>query len=92
MTARQFFNLVAELRRTQKEYFKTRDKNTLQQSKRLEKMVDDEIARVQTLLQARNCQDCLYCDGAYACDIRQDYIEHYFAQTCQDYKPKQKPI
>lgn len=46
MDARQFFNLVSEMRNKQKEYFKTRTQSALKESKALEKRVDDEIARV----------------------------------------------
>ncbi len=45
MDARQFFNLVSEMRNKQKEYFKTRTQSALKESKALEKRVDDEIAR-----------------------------------------------
>lgn len=50
MNARQFFNLVSQMRATQKEYFRTRSKEVLLQSKRVEKRVDDEIIRVYNIL------------------------------------------
>lgn len=50
MTSREFFEKVAEMRRAQRDYFKTRDKATLIQSKTLEKEVDDEIKRVTEFL------------------------------------------
>ena len=50
MTARDFFNLVARMRANQKEYFRTRSASVLQESKRLEKQVDDEIQRVNELI------------------------------------------
>lgn len=50
MNARAFFDLVADMRKTQKEYFATRDTTVLQASKRLEKQVDDEIERVYKIL------------------------------------------
>lgn len=50
MNARQFFNLVSQMRATQKEYFRTRSKEVLLQSKQLEKRVDDEILRVNNIL------------------------------------------
>ena len=50
MTARDFFNLVARMRDNQKEYFRTRSSSVLQESKRLEKQVDDEIQRVNELI------------------------------------------
>ena len=46
MNAKQFFDLVAQMRQAQKNYFKTRDTVLLQQSKLLEKQVDAEIDRV----------------------------------------------
>lgn len=56
MTNRQFFDLVAQLRWYQKEYFATRSRESLQQAKALEKRVDDEIARVQKILAQREQQ------------------------------------
>ena len=50
MDARAFFDLVARMRAKQKEYFKTRTSASLTESKRLEKMVDDEIARVEKIV------------------------------------------
>lgn len=46
MTAKDFFDLVTEMRQNQKDYFKTRSYESLRRSKELEKQVDDEIARV----------------------------------------------
>lgn len=51
MTARDFFEKVAEMRRAQRDYFKTRDKDTLIRSKTLEKEVDDEIKRVNEIIE-----------------------------------------
>lgn len=48
--AYQFFRLVERMRKAQKEYFKYRTSNVLNESKRLEKEVDDEISRVNNLL------------------------------------------
>lgn len=50
MTARDFFNLVREMREAQKGYFSTRSKDLLEKSKQLEREVDREIARVDKLL------------------------------------------
>lgn len=50
MTARDFFNLVARMRDKQKEYFRTRSASVLQESKRLEKQVDEEIQRVNEII------------------------------------------
>lgn len=49
MNAREFFYLVAEMRRAQRNYFKTREQRTLVASKILEKQVDDEIIRVEEI-------------------------------------------
>lgn len=47
----QFFNLVKAMRAAQKEYFSTRSQQALQQSKELEKRVDDCIKRGDEYLQ-----------------------------------------
>ena len=41
--ARQFFDLVRSMREAQKTYFRTRATSALNESRRLEKAVDDEI-------------------------------------------------
>lgn len=53
MKSRDFFDLVSEMRSTQKEYFKTRDKDVLNKSKDLERRVDNEIERVNKILAER---------------------------------------
>lgn len=50
MDAKAFFDLVCLMRAHQKEYFKTRDKDVLIKSKQYEKLVDQEIDRVKTIL------------------------------------------
>lgn len=50
MTAKDFFNLVEQMRQNQKNYFKTRSTESLHKSKELEKQVDDEIARVNKIM------------------------------------------
>lgn len=49
MTAYEFFNLTREVRSLQKEYFKTRETETLRQAKQKEKQLDAEIDRVTAL-------------------------------------------
>lgn len=49
MNAKQFFDLVSEMRQKQTEFFKTHNPIVLQQSKDLERLVDKEIARVKRL-------------------------------------------
>lgn len=50
MDSRQFFERVKMMRHFQKEYFKTRSRTALQQSKALEREIDAEIDRVNRLL------------------------------------------
>lgn len=50
MKPREFYDLVVRMRAKQKEYFKTRTNASLTESKRLEKIVDDEIARVDKIV------------------------------------------
>ena len=50
MDAKSFFKLVTALRGKQKEYFRTRSQSALRESKALEKRVDDEIKRVEQIL------------------------------------------
>lgn len=50
MDGRQFFERVKIMRHFQKEYFKTRSRTALQQSKALEREIDEEIDRVNRLL------------------------------------------
>ncbi|GFI01098.1 hypothetical protein IMSAGC004_03509 [Bacteroidaceae bacterium] len=49
MNARQFFDKVVEMRRLQKEYFKSRSHLTLEKSKAVEREIDQEIKRVQDI-------------------------------------------
>lgn len=49
--ARAFFDLVIEMRKAQKEYFKTRSSESLTRSKDLERQVDKEIQRANEILQ-----------------------------------------
>lgn len=49
MSPKEFFDKVVKMRAAQKEYFKFRSTTSLNASKRLEKEIDDEIARVQKI-------------------------------------------
>lgn len=49
MEAREFFDKVVQMREAQKKYFKMRTSLDLAAAKKLEKEIDEEIARVQTL-------------------------------------------
>lgn len=53
MNAREFFDKVVEMRNAQKKYFETRDKDVLDEAKRLEKEIDAEIRRVEIVLKLR---------------------------------------
>ena len=50
MDARQFFELVRQMRAHQREYFKHKRRSDLQTSKILERKVDEEIRRVEAIL------------------------------------------
>lgn len=56
MKPKEFFDKVAQMRRMQKEYFKTRSSMALSRSKQLEKEIDDEIKRVEGILGASQPQ------------------------------------
>lgn len=45
MNYQEFRDLVAKMRGAQKEYFKTKNKNYLEYSKSIEKLVDEELAK-----------------------------------------------
>lgn len=57
MNAREFFDKVAQMRSMQKEYFRTRSKTALQESKRLEREIDMEIARVEGIVGKTESED-----------------------------------
>jgi hypothetical protein len=50
MDSKTFFKLVEQMRKAQRKYFASRSSLWLQQSKLLEKEVDAEIDRVNTIL------------------------------------------
>lgn len=50
MNARQFYDKVVEMRTAQREYFATKDRDTLVRAKALEAEIDAEIARVARVL------------------------------------------
>lgn len=54
MKPKEFFDKVSELREAQKEYFKTRNSAALNRSKALEREIDDEISRVNAILNKRS--------------------------------------
>lgn len=54
MTPKEFFDKVSRMRKAQKEYFRTRSGRALSDSKRLEKDIDDEIERVNKVIEAKN--------------------------------------
>lgn len=59
MKAREFFDIVVEMRKAQQRYFKTRKTNDLIESRRIEKVVDEEIDRVTKILDARAAAEAL---------------------------------
>lgn len=50
MDAKTFFDKVSQLRKVQKEYFRTRSSRALTESKRLGKEIDGEIERVNKVM------------------------------------------
>ena len=50
MNSRTFFEKVSLMREAQKEYFRTRSHDALRKSKALEREIDEEIDRVNRLL------------------------------------------
>lgn len=50
MDAKTFFDKVSQLRKAQKEYFRTRSGRALTESKRLEKEIDAEIECVNKVM------------------------------------------
>ena len=56
MNSKQFFEAVVKMRQLQKEYFRTRLSITLQASKKQEKLIDDEISRVNSVLSNKGRQ------------------------------------
>ena len=53
MNSKEFFYKVAAMRKAQKDYFKTRNTRYLNESKVLEKEIDEEIERVQRIVEER---------------------------------------
>lgn len=50
MTAKEFFDLVVEMRKHQKDFFSTRSTEAYQKSVKAEKQVDAEINRVNKIM------------------------------------------
>lgn len=50
MKPKEFFDAVDRMREKQREYFKTKTNSALTESKRLERIIDDEIERVQRII------------------------------------------
>ena len=54
MNAKEFFYTVKAMREAQKKYFQYRTQAMLQESKRLESIIDKEIKRVEDYLEEKN--------------------------------------
>lgn len=54
MSPKEFYDNVVKMREAQKAYFKFRTSAELAKSKHLEKLIDNEIARVKKLEEERN--------------------------------------
>lgn len=57
MNAQQFYNLVKEMRKAQKRYFFSKQPSDLQEAKRYERDIDEEIKRVEKVLKQRRQQN-----------------------------------
>ncbi len=64
MTPKEFFEKVEKMREAQKNYFKTRSSMALQLSKRLEKEIDEEIVRVNKVINKPNPQNSLFGENS----------------------------
>lgn len=53
MNPREFFYAVAQMRSAQRNYFKNRDQMTLRAARKLENIIDAEIARVRAIVDAQ---------------------------------------
>ena len=60
MKPKEFFDTVAQMRAAQKKFFKSHSSFDLQESKRLEKIIDAEIERVQGLEEGKPQQLTLF--------------------------------
>lgn len=60
MSAKEFFELVKSMRKAQKDYFATRTNSALNKSKQLEREVDAEIKRVETIIKGDAVQQKLF--------------------------------
>lgn len=56
MTPKQFYDTVVQMRQAQKNYYKTRQREALQQALNLEKIIDDEISRVSQVINSKGEQ------------------------------------
>jgi hypothetical protein len=60
MKPKEFFDTVVQMRAAQKRFFKSHSSFDLQESKRLEKIIDKEIERVQGLEEGKPQQLTLF--------------------------------
>lgn len=56
MNAKQFYETTRAMRAAQKKFFKSRSSFDLREAKRLEKVIDDEIARVDAIEESKQPQ------------------------------------
>jgi len=53
MDAKKFYDTVKKMREAQRLYFKTRSPSALEESRRLERTIDEEIQRVERIIYDR---------------------------------------
>ena len=56
MTHEEFFYLVAEMRDAQKRYFQSRDRRVFLACRKLENIIDNEIARVKDIISQQDAR------------------------------------
>lgn len=60
MDAKSFFRKVEQMRKAQKEYFRTKSGRALNESKQLERAIDAEIERVNRVMAERQNPKMLF--------------------------------
>lgn len=83
MKPKEFFDAVVRMREKQQEYFKTKTSSALTESKRLERVIDDEIEssknyprKTESEIMARlNQRACGYCMKERGCSKRSEYMK-----------------
>lgn len=62
MNAKQFYETTRAMRAAQKKFFKSRSSFDLREAKRLERIIDDEIARADAIEESKQPQQLTLFD------------------------------